>query len=129
MSPLDPAHARPAATPPCPPEPQPPDISASPPPGTAPPVPDAGPAAADAGRELPRLQHPVRGRRLAPKAEPGPALTPQQRLLLLDAWRRSGLPAADFAPLVGVRPADRVLDGHGVIPPKGGQPYGPWQSM
>jgi hypothetical protein len=30
------------------------------------------------------------------------ALTPEQRLLVLDAWRRSGLPAGDFAPLVGV---------------------------
>jgi hypothetical protein len=29
-------------------------------------------------------------------------LTGQQRLLLPDAWRRSGLPAGDFAPLVGV---------------------------
>jgi transposase InsO family protein len=28
--------------------------------------------------------------------------TPEQRLLVLDAWRRSGLPAGDFAPLVGV---------------------------
>jgi transposase len=34
-------------------------------------------------------------------AERRPPLTPQQRLLL-DAWARSGLPAADFAPLVGV---------------------------
>jgi transposase InsO family protein len=30
------------------------------------------------------------------------ALTPEQRLLVLDAWRRSGLPAGDFAPLVGI---------------------------
>jgi len=28
--------------------------------------------------------------------------TPEQRLLILDAWRRSGLPAGDFAPLVGI---------------------------
>ena len=28
--------------------------------------------------------------------------TPEQRLLILDTWRRSGLPAGDFAPLVGV---------------------------
>jgi transposase InsO family protein len=28
--------------------------------------------------------------------------TPQQRLLILDTWRRSGLPAADFADLVNV---------------------------
>src|SRR4051794_26473622 len=27
-----------------------------------------------------------------------------------------------------VRPANRVLDGRGVIPPKGGHTYGPWQS-
>jgi transposase len=29
-------------------------------------------------------------------------LTGTQRLLLLDTWRRSGLPAGDFAPLVGI---------------------------
>jgi transposase InsO family protein len=29
-------------------------------------------------------------------------VTPQQRLLLLDTWQRSGLPAGDFAALVGV---------------------------
>jgi transposase InsO family protein len=29
-------------------------------------------------------------------------LTAEQRLLVLDAWQRSGLPAGDFAPLVGV---------------------------
>jgi transposase InsO family protein len=29
-------------------------------------------------------------------------LTPAQRLLLLDSWRRSGLPAGDFAALVGL---------------------------
>ena len=49
------------------------------------------------------------GRRRRPRAlsKPEPAsarksLTGQQRLLLLDTWRRSGLPAGDFAPLVGV---------------------------
>lgn len=43
------------------------------------------------------------GRRLVkPSEAPTPTLTPQQRLLLLDTWRRSGLPAGDFAPLVGV---------------------------
>lgn len=30
------------------------------------------------------------------------ALTPPQRLLILDTWRRSGLPAGDFAELVGL---------------------------
>ncbi len=29
-------------------------------------------------------------------------LSPQERLLLLDTWQRSGLPAGDFAPLVGI---------------------------
>jgi transposase InsO family protein len=43
-----------------------------------------------------------KGRRLV-KAEPRPApLTGPQRLLLLDTWRRSGLPAGDFAALVGL---------------------------
>src|SRR5215207_9908452 len=56
----------------------------------------------------PPARPPLAGR--GPK--PGPALarvpstetqfTPEQRLLILDAWRRSGLPAGDFAPLVGV---------------------------
>jgi transposase InsO family protein len=31
-----------------------------------------------------------------------PALSAEQRLLLLDTWRRSGLPAGDFATLVGL---------------------------
>src|SRR5262245_45123045 len=35
-----------------------------------------------------------------PATEAG--FTPEQRLLILDAWRRSGLPAGDFAPLVGI---------------------------
>jgi transposase InsO family protein len=44
-----------------------------------------------------------RGRRLArPELEKIATLTPQQRLAILDCWRRSGLPAKDFAPLVGV---------------------------
>jgi transposase len=52
---------------------------------------------------LPRLQTPRRGRRLVPKpASPAAPLTPEQRLLLLDTWQRSGLPAADFAALVGL---------------------------
>ena len=45
------------------------------------------------------------GRRLV-KLEPGadksPAHKPEQRLLILDCWQRSGLPAKDFADLVGV---------------------------
>ncbi len=31
-------------------------------------------------------------------------------------------------PKKSVRPADRVLDGRGLIPPKGGHNHGPWQS-
>jgi transposase InsO family protein len=52
---------------------------------------------------LPRLGQPRRGRRLIAKdAPPKAAVTPQQRLLLLDIWQKSGLPAGDFAGLVGV---------------------------
>jgi transposase InsO family protein len=44
-----------------------------------------------------------KGRRLVPpEGTKHAALTPQQRLLLLDTWRRSGLPAGDFAALVGL---------------------------
>jgi transposase InsO family protein len=42
------------------------------------------------------------GKRLVAPQDKPPALTPQQRLLLLDTWQRSGLPAGDFAALVGV---------------------------
>jgi transposase len=53
--------------------------------------------------DLPRLQQPRRGRRLTRKGEePASPLTGEQRLLVLDAWQRSGLPARDFAPLVGM---------------------------
>jgi transposase InsO family protein len=37
-----------------------------------------------------------------PAAAPSPEMTPERRLLILDTWRRSGLPAGDFAVLVGV---------------------------
>jgi transposase len=43
-----------------------------------------------------------RGRRLVAPQPAMPPLTPEQRLLLLDTWQRSGLPAGDFAALVGV---------------------------
>jgi transposase InsO family protein len=53
--------------------------------------------------EPPRRARPPRsGKRLARPAEaPSHPLTGEQRLLLLDTWRRSGLPAGDFAALVG----------------------------
>jgi len=58
---------------------------------------------ADPTPERFRRSQPQRGRRLAPKTQAVPVLlTPEQRLLLLDTWQRSGLPARDFAPLVGV---------------------------
>lgn len=44
-----------------------------------------------------------RGRRLvAPDETARNPLNAEQRLLILDSWQRSGLPAGDFAPLVGV---------------------------
>jgi transposase InsO family protein len=45
---------------------------------------------------------PKRGASLARLPSTESHFTPEQRLLVLDAWRRSGLPAGDFAPLVGV---------------------------
>jgi transposase InsO family protein len=53
----------------------------------------------------PRLTGRVRGRQRLLTKPGGSAkaqLTPEQRLLVLDAWVRSKLPATDFAPLVGV---------------------------
>ena len=54
---------------------------------------------------IPRLGGRPKGRRLV-KPDLGlkavSALTPEQRLLILDTWRRSGLPAGDFADLVGL---------------------------
>ena len=68
--------------------------------------PEARPPAAEAPR-VPPLGGTRRGRRLAkPEAAPlpEPRLTPEQRLLLLDTWRRSALPGGDFGALVGVSP-------------------------
>ena len=43
-----------------------------------------------------------RGKRLVKKEDGGrKEFTPEQRLMILDIWKRSGLPAKDFAPLVG----------------------------
>src|SRR5262245_55023791 len=76
------------------------------------PLPDAAAASDDQLRDqfddgrtpAPRLAARSRhAKRLV--ADPVPQrspLTPQQRLLILDAWVRSGLPAGDFAPLVGI---------------------------
>jgi transposase len=43
-----------------------------------------------------------RKKALAKPVAKADALTPEQRLLLLDTWLRSGLPAGDFAALVGI---------------------------
>jgi transposase InsO family protein len=44
-----------------------------------------------------------KGRRLVkPEAPAQATMTPEQRLLILDTWQRSGLPAGDFAALVGL---------------------------
>src|SRR5271157_5880641 len=89
-----------------------PDYNASVPPpdgDTAAPTPQPGPdtpapslsglAAWGLGR---RPRGRPRGKRLVHPQDKPPTLTPEQRLLLLDTWQRSGLPAADFAALVGV---------------------------
>ena len=48
-------------------------------------------------------RRPPKGKQLrSPEDARRQAFTPQQRLLLLDTWRRSGLPGKDFAALVGL---------------------------
>ena len=58
------------------------------------------------GPPAPRAKRGGKGRRTAEAAAvaPRPVLTPQQRLLILDSWLRSKLPAKVFAPIVGVSP-------------------------
>ncbi len=67
----------------------------------APPAPEDGLREGELDR-LPRLSSRRKGRRLVKKEEPRGELTPEQRLLLLDTWQRSGLSAKDFSALVGV---------------------------
>jgi transposase InsO family protein len=43
-----------------------------------------------------------KGRRLVKPDEVRLPFSPHERLLILDTWQRSGLPAGDFAPLVGL---------------------------
>lgn len=55
------------------------------------------------GRRLAKLKH--HQRRLISVEDAAVATrthTPEQRLLVLDTWQRSGLPAGDFAPIAGV---------------------------
>lgn len=47
-------------------------------------------------------RRPRPGKRLVPPAALPADFTPEQRLLLLDTWQRSQLPAGDFAALVGI---------------------------
>lgn len=73
--------------------------------GAEPRDPSGGHGGLDATPEAPPLPRPRRRtRRRVPAAEAGRRrhLTPQQRLIVLDTWRRSKLPAKDFAALVGV---------------------------
>jgi transposase InsO family protein len=52
---------------------------------------------------LPRLRPMKKGHRLVKKpVEPKLQISPEQRLLILDTWRRSGLPATDFSTIVGI---------------------------
>ena len=83
------------------------------PPASPPPLPDAETTvdSPDLIREalaagqvpLPRLSGGGKGRRLVKKDQAAPpTLTAEQRLLLLDTWQRSGLPASDFGAMVGL---------------------------
>jgi transposase InsO family protein len=57
----------------------------------------------DAAPSLPPLARTrTRSRSLSKSVGKAEALRPEQRLLLLDTWLRSGLPAGDFAALVGL---------------------------
>src|SRR5688572_14832542 len=79
--------------------------SLSPPPVTVSATPEGeAPSAADERPEAPRLTgRRGRGPRLVkPEQKPRVVHTPQQRLLILDTWQRSGLPAGDFAALAGL---------------------------
>jgi transposase len=68
------------------------------------PEPDA-PEARNGGLDLPLpalVGQRRGGRRLVKSVAKPEVTTPEQRLLLLDTWKRSGLPAGDFATMVGV---------------------------
>jgi len=69
-----------------------------------PPLTDGPPTAEENVSPAPILTPRRKGRRLAKPAakDRTPTHTPEQRLLLLDTWLRSGLPAKDFAALVGL---------------------------
>lgn len=61
--------------------------------------------ARELGRKRPRIESgpsSSKGLKPSPSLVGKSAFTPEQRLLLLDTWRRSGLPAKDFAALINV---------------------------
>ncbi|MGE0161452.1 MAG: IS481 family transposase [Gemmatimonadales bacterium] len=77
--------------------------SASTPRSAAPSNPPLIPGVDDLPFPAPRLSARRRGKRLVKKPDlPRGPLTAEQRLLLLDTWKKSGLPAGDFSALVGV---------------------------
>ena len=51
---------------------------------------------------IPNLTARRRGTLAQPTERQQPPLTPQQKLLLLDTWQRSGLPAGDFGEMVHI---------------------------
>ena len=63
---------------------------------------------------------------------PGPPATPDGPLELVGGAYSVKTPSVAMRPiwlaLFCVRPANRVLDGRGVMPPKGGHHHGPWQT-
>src|SRR5262245_24329908 len=58
--------------------------------------------ATDGHSPTPNLGARRRGAYAKPVARPVMPMSPQQRLLLLDTWQRSGLPARDFGALVNI---------------------------
>jgi len=72
--------------------------------GTNLPVPQEPSVIPDEPFRRPNLTGRGKGRRLVQKPEEpvSTTVTPEQRLLLLDTWRRSALPAGDFAAMVGI---------------------------
>jgi hypothetical protein len=74
--------------------------------GSVPPPPRGGERAASASQEaappLAGVRRRVARTVRAEEAEEGRRFTPGQRLLLLESWVKSRLPATEFGPLVGV---------------------------
>ena len=68
----------------------------------APDEPWGGPAEFDLDRRPLGWNGKRKGRALVKPDEVRPAFSLPERLLILDTWQRSGLPAGDFAPLVGI---------------------------